>query len=135
MGQEKAARWLDLWDPSCYLPLATKPMLWVNGTNDFAYPMDSWQKSYKSPKNMHTLGLRVRMPHGHGEAGETPEEIKVFADSILKDGVPLPKITDQGWDKNEVWAIYQTKSPIKKAELNFTRDTDKWQDRKWELVP
>jgi dienelactone hydrolase len=134
MGKEKATRWLDLWDPSRYLPMATKPMLWVNGTNDFAYPMDSWQKSYKSPKNMRTLCLRVRMPHGHGAAGENPEEIKVFADSVLKDGVPLPTMTGQARKGNEVWATYQSKSPVRKAELNFTRDTGKWQDRKWESI-
>jgi dienelactone hydrolase len=36
MGQEKAGRWLELWDPSQYLPHAKMPLLWVNGTNDFA---------------------------------------------------------------------------------------------------
>ena len=50
------------------------PILWVNGTNDFAYPMDSWQKSYRLPASPRTLCLRIRMPHGHGPVGENPEE-------------------------------------------------------------
>ncbi|MBS0260973.1 MAG: acetylxylan esterase, partial [Planctomycetes bacterium] len=70
MGPESSARWLKLWDPSQYLPHAKMPILWVNGTNDFAYPMDSWQKSYRLPTGDSTLCLRVRMPHGHGPAGE-----------------------------------------------------------------
>jgi hypothetical protein len=106
----------------------------VNGTNDFAYPMDSWQKSYRSAKTTRTLCLRVRMPHGHGPAGETPEEIHIYANAHLKGGVPLPTVTDQGQEKNEAWVTYASKGTVKKADLNFTRDAGKWQDRKWESV-
>jgi dienelactone hydrolase len=135
MGAERAARWLTLWDPARYLTHVRMPMLWVNGTNDFAYPMDSWRKSYRLPKTPQTLCLRVRMPHGHGPAGENPEEIHIEANALLKGGVPLPTITNQGRDNNEVWVTYESKSAIVKAELNCTRDTGKWQDRKWESVP
>ena len=72
------------------------PILWVNGTNDFAYPMDSWKKSWMLPKSPQTLCLRIRMPHGHGPAGENPEEISVYADSFLRNGKPLAKITEHG---------------------------------------
>jgi len=132
MGPERAARWLDLWDPSQFLAYTKMPILWVNGTNDFAYPMDSWQKSYRLSKTPHTLCLRVRMPHGHGPAGENPEEIHIYVNSLLKEGTSLPMITHQGREKNETWITYESKSPIVKAELNFTRDIGKWQDRKWE---
>jgi cephalosporin-C deacetylase-like acetyl esterase len=60
MGPEKAARWLAWWDPSVWLRHAKMPMLWVTGTNDFAYPMDSLQKSYRLTKGPHALCLRVR---------------------------------------------------------------------------
>lgn len=134
MGADKAARWLDLWDPSRYLPHAKTPLLWVNGTNDFAYPMDSWQKSYRLPAAEQTLCLRVRMPHGHGPAGENPEEIHIYANAILKGTPALPNITGQGRDRDEVWIAYQSPVPVVKAELNFTLDTGKWQDRKWEIA-
>lgn len=135
MGSEKAARWLKQWDPSVFLPRAKLPLLWVNGTNDFAYPMDSWQKSYRLPKGPRTLCLRVRMPHGHGPAGENPEEIHAFANSILTEGPPLARIVDQGRTGTDVWAKFESTQPIVKAELNFTRDTGKWQGRKWESIP
>ncbi len=135
LGKEKAGLWLKQWDPSSYLGRAEMPVLWVNGTNDFAYPMDSWQKSYRLPRTPQTLCLRVRMPHGHGPAGENPEEIHIYANSFLKGGDPLAKITDQGQSAEEAWATFQSKAPITKAELCFTKDSGKWQDRKWETVP
>ena len=113
---------------------ARMPMLWVTGTNDFAYPMDSLQKSYRLPAGPRTLCLRVRMPHGHGAAGENPAEIHAFADSILKSGEPLARVTAQGRDGERVWAEFEAKSPIQRAELNYTCDTGKWQDRKWETA-
>jgi dienelactone hydrolase len=45
MGEAKARKWLDLWDPSVYLSRANMPILWVDGTNDQFYPLDSLQKS------------------------------------------------------------------------------------------
>ncbi len=135
LGKEKAALWLKQWDPSLYLSKAEMPLLWVNGTNDFAYPMDSWQKSYMLPKSPRTLCLRVRMPHGHGPAGENPEEIHIFANSILRGGKPLATITGQGVMTDEAWVTFKSEVPIVKAELCFTRSTGKWQDRPWETIP
>ncbi|MBI5818604.1 MAG: acetylxylan esterase [Verrucomicrobia bacterium] len=135
MGKETAAKWLKLWDPSRYLPRAKMPMLWVTGTNDFAYPFDSLQKSYRLPPGKRTLCIRVRMPHGHGPAGEGPEEIRALADSILKKGKPLARITAQGCKGDETWATFESKTKIAKAELNFTKDTGVWQKRLWETTP
>jgi dienelactone hydrolase len=135
MGPERAARWIRWWDPSSYLKQAALPVLWVNGSNDFAYTLNAYQKSYRLPPGPRTLCIRLRMPHGHGPAGEAPKEIHVFADSILKGGAPLAKITGQGRDGRQVWATYESQRPIKKAELNVTRDSGRWQDRKWDALP
>ena len=135
MGEEKSAKWLSLWDPSVYLPRASMPFLWVTGTNDFAYPMDSLQKSYRLPKAPHTLCVTVRMPHGHGGAGENPAEIKYFADSILKAGKPLPEVTAQGLEAGKAWATYTPEVPVDKAELTFTTDSGPWQKRLWKTAP
>jgi dienelactone hydrolase len=135
LGPENAARWMQWWDPSNYLPGATMPMLWVNGTNDFAYTMNAWQKSYRLPHSSHTLCLRPRMPHGHGPAGESPKEIHVFADSIVNGGELMPIITDQGRDGRKAWATFNSARPIAKAELHFTKDTGPWQKRLWEAAP
>lgn len=135
LGPEKAKLWLDQWDPSVYLPHATMPILWVNGTNDFAYPMDSWKKSMLLPKSDRTLCLRIRMPHGHGPAGENPEEIRVFADSLLKGGKPLPRITEQRLTDGELKVTFQSTVAITKAELCYTKASGRWQDREWLSAP
>lgn len=131
---EEADRWMAWWDPSVYLGDAPMPILWVTGSNDFAYTMNALQSSYRLPKGPRSLCIRLRMPHGHGGAGENPEEIKVFADSILRGGVGLPVVTGTGRDGTNVWATYNAQVPVAKVELNYTRDVGRWQDRKWEAV-
>ncbi len=135
MGPEKAGRWLGLWDPSVYLGRARMPLLWVTGTNDFAYPMGSLQKSYRLPQGPRHLCVRIRMPHGHGGAGENPEEIRVFAESLLNGGKPLPKITAQSRDDSSIWVTYAAETPVSRAELTYTKARGKWQDRLWESIP
>ncbi|MFM7075193.1 MAG: alpha/beta hydrolase family protein [Planctomycetaceae bacterium] len=140
MGPDKAGRWTAWWDPASWLPRAEMPMLWVNGTNDFAYPPGSWQRSYRLPKGPRTLCLRVRMPHGHGPAGENPEEIRAFADAILRDpasppAAGLPTVTGQGTLGDRTWLSWRGGRPIRTAELCFTLADGPWQDRLWETAP
>jgi dienelactone hydrolase len=135
LNSEAAARWMETWDPSVYLPNAAMPILWGNGSNDFAYTLLAMQQSYRLPTGPRTLCIRLRMPHGHGGAGENPEEIRVFADSILKGGTPLPQFTGSGRDGTKIRATYESPVPVVKAELNFTRDLGRWQDRQWEALP
>ena len=99
LGPQRAQRWLNLWDPSQYLGRSKMPMLWVNGTNDFAYP----PPSYRLAKGPRTLAYRVRMPHGHLD-GAKPEEIFQFADAILGKGPPPVRITGQGTERNQMGA-------------------------------
>jgi hypothetical protein len=110
-------------------------MLWVDGTNDFAYPPDSLQKSYRLPRGKRTLCMRVRMPHGHGGPGENPEEIHALADALLLRKTPLARITKTGGDATSAWATYASASPISKAELNYTTDSGERQKRNWQTLP
>lgn len=135
LGAEKTRKWITLWDPSVYLADAQMPTLWVTGTNDFAYPMDSLQKSYRLPGGAHQLAVRIRMPHGHGGAGENPEEIHVFANAVLKGGVPLAKVVEQGRDGDAIWVTYDSQTPIVKAELTYTLASGIWKERLWESIP
>ncbi|MCX5683601.1 MAG: acetylxylan esterase, partial [Planctomycetota bacterium] len=129
----KSERWLDLWDPSHYLPTARMPMLWIVGTNDFAFPLPSVQKSYRLAPGPRTLSIRVRMPHGQKQGAE-PEEIAALADSLFKGGPPPAKVTGQGAEGNAAWVKFTSARPVVKAELNYTRDKGVWKDRKWETI-
>ena len=110
-------------------------MLWVTGTNDFAYPMDSLQKSYRLPTSARSLCIRVEMPHGHGGPGENPQEIHLMADHLLNNGLPLPRILEQQIAGQKVTLTYEASRPIETAELTFTCDTGLWQERKWQTRP
>lgn len=134
MTVEQRKLWLDQFDPSRYLPGATCPMLFVNGTNDFAYPLDSYQKSYSLPQGPVTLCIRVKMPHGHG-VGWAPEEIGMFADSVLKKGSPLPRIGPMEVVEGNVSASTGGPASIKQAELNYAVASGPWQNRVWKSVP
>lgn len=135
LGTDKAELWLSQWDPSQYLGAVQMPMLWVTGTNDFAYPMDSLQKSYHLPKAPRTLCLRVRMPHGHGGLAFNAPEVHTMAEAVLGDGKPLPKVVSHGRHGRDVWVTFDSPTPMVKAELNYTTDTGKWQDRNWQTIP
>ncbi len=134
MGPAKAAKWLDLWDPSVYLSQARIPFLWVDGTNDFAYPLDSLQKSYRLPRGPRTLSFHLRMPHSHAD-GESPKEISAFADHILKSGPPLAVVLPQTVSGQNAQVSYQSKVPIVHANLLYTLDTGVWKDRQWQTTP
>jgi hypothetical protein len=135
LGPERSDRWMHWWDPSQYLGYARMPMLWVTGSNDFAYPLNALQRSYRRAKGPRTLCIRLRMPHGHGGPGENPEEIRAFADSLLKGGDPLARITGQGRQGRQVWVTFRSRVPVVRAELNITHDGGPWQDRRWEALP
>jgi dienelactone hydrolase len=135
MGPEKSGKWLKLWDPSVYLPDAPMPLLWVTGTNDFAFPMDSLQRSYRLSNAPRTLAIRVNMPHGHGGPGENPEEIHAMADALLKEGAPLARITAGGRNGADAWIAFESRRPVQKAELNYTTDSGPWKERHWTTVP
>jgi len=134
MPPRRVERWLELWDPSVYLPSVHQPVCWVTGTNDFAYPLDSVQKSYRLPEGDVTLCIRVEMPHGHPD-GWAPQEIGVFADSHLRGGAPLPQLLQHDGDKRQLWAKFDSVRPLLSAEVNFTRATGQWSDRKFNRLP
>ena len=124
------ARWIALFDPSRYLPGVRCPILFVNGTNDFAYPLDSYQKSYRLVPGPVDLRIEVNMPHGHVE-GWRPEEIGLFVDSVLKGGDPLPRLGPMATAAGRVSAPFVAKQPVVKGQLHYTGDTGPWQQRKW----
>jgi hypothetical protein len=120
--------WVDYFDPSQYLGGVNCPILFVNGSNDFAYPMDSYRKSYRLVKAPMALSLKVRLPHGHIW---TFGEVDAFVDNILKDGDPLPKLGAMKIANGVATATFSSKVPVTKTELHYTTDGDAWQKRVW----
>ena len=126
--------WIKNFDPSKYLAGCRMPAMFVTGTNDFAYPLDSYQKSYRLVSGPTKLCVTVDMPHGHPQ-GWAPKEIGLFVDSVLKNGTSLPKIS--GTVRSDKQISVEVKSPLSlsKAELHCTTDTGVWEDRTWKTFP
>lgn len=132
MGDERGLKWLRLWDPGQYVVFAKMPMLFCDGTNDHFYPLDSWQKTYRAAQGPRALACRVRMVHSHPPQGDPPE-ITAFANHILRGEPPLPTVTGQGRDGQQVWASFS--GEIVRAELCYTTATGNWEKRRWEQIP
>ncbi len=126
--------WVQEFDPSQYLAGCQMPTLFVTGTNDFAYPLDSYQKSYRLVPGPTTLCLTVGMKHSQHQ-GSTPKEIELFVNSVLKDGTPLPKISATSRAGKQISVEVESQLPLSKAELHYTADDGKWEDRTWKTLP
>jgi len=130
MTPQNAAKCRMLWDGASYLPNAKMPMLWLNGTNDIHFFPSVFQKSYRAAQGPRTVCLKVRMKHGHGP-GWDAGEVYAFADSVVKGGKALPKITGAGLAEKDAWVSFESDVPIEKAEFNYTTDSGIWDKRKW----
>lgn len=121
---EQQQFYLQNWEPSLYIPLQEQPTLFVNGTNDFHFTMNSFTKTYKASKNEKYLYIEHNMKHGHRPAWE-PEEIYAFADYIVKNGKrPLaPKF--KGLRKKDQ-LVYGCNGKATEAHLYTTTDTADW---------
>jgi dienelactone hydrolase len=133
MPQERRKRWVEHFDPSRYVRRAKMSVLFVNWTNDFAYPLDSYQKTYRLVKDRQ-LCVKVNMPHGH-PAGWAPVEIGLFADQHLRGGTPLPKVEPVKRDGKKVKVRFRSAVSVTGAALHFTADTGPWSKRKWQTQP
>jgi dienelactone hydrolase len=133
MPEGQRQRWAENFDPSRHLGQARMPVLFVNGTNDFAYPLDSYQKSYRLVRDR-ALCVTVNMPHGHPQ-GWAPVEIGLFIDQHLRGGKPLAALGAVKHDGGRVEAPFRSEVPVARAALHFTTDTGSWKERRWQTRP
>ena len=134
MKSQQKDKWVRLWDPSMYVGSATMPVFFVNGTNDFAYPLDSYSKTYNLVKNKRNYRITVNMPHGH-QQGWAPEEIGLFVDQYLKGGIPLPIVMRPTLTNEEVHATVKSKTNLSAANLYYTTGTAPVNKLNWENIP
>jgi cephalosporin-C deacetylase-like acetyl esterase len=133
MTSGQRQRWVQLWDPSKYLPAVEAPIFFINGTNDAAYPLDSYMKSYATVPGEKLIRVTVNMPHSHPD-GWAPIEIMAFVDRHLRGGPNLPTITDVKNDGGALTAKY-TADGKPKAQLHFTKGKESVNKRNWETMP
>lgn len=130
------AKWAALWDASVFLPAAGCPMLWVDGTNDFAFSLDRVRRSAAlASKVPHVFSTHLRMVHGHGEPGEGPREILAFADHFARGGRDIVRVGEGRVEGGRVSATFEANGRnVVRAELIWTADGADvpWDKRLWE---
>lgn len=130
---ERRDDWITKYDPSSYLGRCQVPILFVNGTNDVHYPMDSYQKSYDLVSGIKMMRMEVNMPHGH-PPGWRPQEIGLFIDSYCRNGQGLAIPGEVDLEGNEVKMKFKSDRLIKSAVLHFTTDQGLRSKRKWQSI-
>jgi dienelactone hydrolase len=133
MTSESRALWLRLFDPSQYLSNVRRPILFVNGTSDFAYPLDSYQKSYRLvPEKWRQVSIAVNRPHGHYW---TFPEVDAFVDSVLMGSAPLVRVGPPMVEQGILSAEVDRKITPKEISLCYTTNSGPWQKRVWQSAP
>lgn len=133
MTPGQRSRWIALWDPSSYLPAATMPIFFVNGTNDFAYPLDSYMKSYAAVPGEKRIRITVNMPHSH-QAGWEPAEIGLYVDSMLLGGESLPDFGEPRIEDGRARATCSSPLKLTRAALHYTIGAGPINKREWVSV-
>lgn len=128
---ERRDEWVRQYDPSSWLNRCRVPILFVNGTNDVHYCLDSSMKSYSIVPGKKSLCVTVNMPHSH-TAGWAREEIGLFIDSLCAHETPLPSLETPEIGSDRVSLKFKSQTELKSAELHYTTDRGLRYGRGWE---
>lgn len=133
MTPEARALWRERFDPGQYLDGVGCPILFLNGTSDFAYPLDSYQRSYRRvPGRYRNVSIVVDLPHGHIWSFK---EVDAFVDSVLRRETPLARVGPTEVRGGEARATVRSEVGLKQATLCYTTDKGPWQKRRWKQEP
>lgn len=134
---ERRERILEWWEPSNYLPQATTPVLFINGTNDSHFPLDAWQKSADAVPGRAWQSARRGLSHGHVPP-QLLEEPYYFAKAILE-GSGVTRISAPTSDGSHVTAEVSHAgglAPVSvEARFSYTIDTGNFLTREWQTIP
>lgn len=126
-------RWRLLFDPGRHVGRVRCPIMFLNGTNDFAYPLDSHRKTVEQVRpELATVSIQLRLRHGHIW---TFGVVDAFIDSQMNQGRPLAQVGEaRVRDGVATAGIRNGVSDIETVRLLFTHDTGQWQKRNWSEV-
>ena len=117
MTRAQSDKWHRLWDPSRYIGSARMPVMFLNGTNDFAYPMDSYAKTCALVQGEKNYSIQIRMRHGH--IFNFPEFFG-FVDQYLRGATPMPVVARPVVKDGKITASVQSKTKLITANLHYT---------------
>lgn len=133
LGERRDA-WVKAYDPGSWLSRCRVPILFVNGTNDVHYVLDSYMKSHDVVPGEKHLRIEVKMPHGH-PSGWAPKEIGLFIDAKCRGGPALPVLGEMKRRGDQIVVTCESVTAVKSAQLHYTSDGGVRSQRQWTSVP
>lgn len=118
------------WEPSNYIPLQSCPTLFVNGTNDCHFTMNSFNKTYHASRNEKYLRIEHNMLHGHSPGWE-PGSVYSFADYITKGSARPNQISLQEF-RADGKVRFNSFNDIISSKIYCTVDTGDWDCKNYE---
>jgi pimeloyl-ACP methyl ester carboxylesterase len=133
MEKNQRDQWIKQFDPSSYLGSVTIPMLFITGTKDQFYPMDSYVKTLQLCKGMLNLCIHPEIEHSMSY-GIMLKEPYLFINQYGNGGAPLHSIEKPQIVEGQVRAKFQCKTKPIRATLHYTTDTCAFKDRIWNSI-
>ena len=132
MTAAQSDKWHRLWDPSRYIGAAKMPVMFLNGTNDFAYPMDSYAKTCALVQGEKNYSIQLKMKHGHIFDFS---EFFLFADQYIRGGTPMPVVARPEVDGGRVQTTVKSETKLIEAKLHYTTAPhEQNRGRAWQTV-
>ena len=124
--------WIKLYDPSSYVFLTKKPMMFVSGIDDVAFSVKSRMKTVDLVESRVYLSQRTDLEHGH-YWDKTPE-INAFFRNVLYGEPTLTEFGDISVD-NGIATMHSTNDLFETVNFVYTLSKDEnSHDWKWESV-
>jgi hypothetical protein len=112
---------------------AKMPVMFLNGTNDFAYPMDSYARTCALVQGEKNYSIQLRMRHGHIFGFP---EFFVFVDQYIRSGTPMPVVSRPVVKDGQVTATVDSKTKLISTNLHYTTGPHAQnKQREWKTVP
>lgn len=124
---------LPWWDPSHFLPQVKTPFFWINGTGDLNFSPDMWQQSINATPGTAASCLVVKL--GHSDGGQAYALNARIADSVLRGGTRLSRLSRPELRGHEVSLRVDAVKPLVRADLCYTTERVERAKQTWQTVP
>ncbi|MFT5145502.1 MAG: dienelactone hydrolase [Polaribacter sp.] len=132
LSKEQQEFYLKNWEPSLYIPFQKQPTLFVNGTNDFHFTMNSFTKTFEASNSEKYSYVKYNMKHGHWPGWES-ETIYDFADYVIKNDKKPQTVNLKNLDSNNK-LTYSFSGDVKSANLYYSTDVDDWGSKSYTWI-
>ncbi len=123
-GSAGREAWISAYDPSAYLPYATKPMLFVSGIDDNCFDVVSRAKSIALVPGKVFASQRSDLEHGY--YWDQTYEVYAFMEHVLRGEDTAILVTDSGVREGKVYI--EIENPGYVEQINFLYTTDSGSD-------